>query len=101
MQIIIQPPNAAHAGQADLGRELRKAIDVLRSAHIPTDGGGSVGYNGDMFGALFLRYKHDSRRALRVLTKAGVRAFATQAESINGKASGGSKIGIGPIAKSL
>ena len=51
----MQPPNSANGGQADLGREIREAIEVLRYAHIATDGGGSVGYNGDMLGTLFVR----------------------------------------------
>jgi hypothetical protein len=74
MRILIQPPNYSEGGQAELGREIGRAIELLRRAYIPTDGSGTVGYNGDMFAALILRRGQDGTRAVHALKKAGIRA---------------------------
>ncbi len=74
MRIIIQPPNNSSEGFAALSREIRKAIEVLRAAYIPTEGGGTVGTDGNAFGALILRYDDDAPRAIAALTDAGIRA---------------------------
>ncbi len=75
MRIIIQCPDNSSASFIVLGREISKAMEVLRGAYIPTDGD-AVGWNRDAFGALTLRYPRDASRAIKVLTRAGIKASA-------------------------
>jgi len=74
MRIIIQPPDNSTEGFAALSREIRRALEVLRGAYIPTEGGGTVGTDGNAFGALILRYEADAPKAIVALTEAGIRA---------------------------
>ena len=48
MRVVIQPPDSSNASQAVIAREIQKAMEVLRSSYIPTDGGGSFERGGDM-----------------------------------------------------
>lgn len=74
MRIIIQPRDNSAESFVDLSHQIRKAIDILRAAYISTEGGGTVGTNGDAFGALILRYDADASKAIAALTKAGIKA---------------------------
>ncbi len=74
MRVVIQPPDSSNASQAVIAREIQKAMEVLRSSYIPTDGGGSFERGGDMWGVVILHYNEDGPTALRALFRAGIRA---------------------------
>ena len=76
MRIVIQPPDTFNGDQAVLAREIQKAMAVLRSAYIPTDGSGSFERDGEMWGVVILHYHEDGPTALRALFRAGIRAVA-------------------------
>jgi len=76
MRIVIKPPNSCDGDRDALAREIKKAVEILRSAYIPTDGGGSFERDGEMWGVVILHYHEDGPTALRVLFRAGIRAVA-------------------------
>ena len=76
MRIVIQPPDTFNGDQAVLAREIQKAMEVLRTSYIPTDGGGSIERDGDAWGVVILHYHEDGPTALRALFRAGIRATA-------------------------
>jgi len=76
MRIVIRPPNSSDGERAVLAGEIQKAMAVLRSAYIPTDGSGSFERDGEMWGVVILHYHEDGPTALRVLFRAGIRAVA-------------------------
>ena len=73
MRILIHPREDAEGGN-NLGDDVRKALEVLRTAYIDTEGGGTVGSNGTATGVVMIRHDSDLAKALATLSKAGIRA---------------------------
>ena len=65
-----------HLTTDEVEPDVRRAIEVLRSANIPTDGGGTIGTEGHAIGAIILRNDADVATALETLARAGIKASA-------------------------
>ena len=75
MRIVIRPSTAEN--QNLISDDITKALDVLRAATIQTDGGGTVGQNGDAYGVILLSHEADIPRAIEALAQVGISASET------------------------
>jgi hypothetical protein len=73
MRILIQPPDHT-SGAHHAADEVSKALEVLQSAFIRTEGGGTVTSNGTVTGVLVVSSNDDGPKAVDALAKAGIRA---------------------------
>ena len=71
MRITIQPTKAEDGHP--VGVDVRKALEVLHIASIQTAGGGTIGSDGDLFGAIVLQRETDIPKAIALLKQAGIR----------------------------
>ena len=75
MRIVIRPSTVEN--RSLISDDISKALDVLRAATIQTDGGGTVGQNGDAYGVILLSHEADIPRAIDALAQAGIDASQT------------------------
>jgi hypothetical protein len=75
MRIVIRPSTAENRHPVSV--EITKALGVLRTATIQTDGGGTVGLNDDTYGVILLSRETDIPRAIEALAQAGISASET------------------------